>query len=47
VELSADIYVPDVTPAPAVILALGFGGSKESVVDQATDLVIAGFVVAA
>jgi len=47
VTLSADIYVPDITPAPAVILAHGFGGSKESVVDQATDLVNAGFVVAA
>ena len=47
VELSADIYIPDITPAPAVILAHGFGGSKESVTDQATDLVNAGFVVAA
>jgi ABC-2 type transport system ATP-binding protein len=47
VELSADIYLPDVTPAPAVILAHGFGGSKESVTDQALDLASAGFVVAA
>ena len=47
VELSADIYLPDVTPAPAVILAHGFGGSKESVADQALDLAGAGFVVAA
>ena len=47
VELDVDIYVPTITPAPAVILAHGFGGSKESVVDQATDLVNAGFVVAA
>jgi ABC-2 type transport system ATP-binding protein len=47
VEISADIYVPDVTPAPAVILAHGFGGSKESVADQASDLANAGFVVAA
>ena len=47
VELSADIYLPDVTPAPAVILAHGFGGSKESVTDQALDLAGAGFVVAA
>jgi ABC-2 type transport system ATP-binding protein len=47
VELSADIYVPDVTPAPAVILAHGFGGSKESVAEQAIDLADSGFVVAA
>lgn len=47
VELDADIYLPDVTPAPAVILAHGFGGSKESVTDQAIDLMNAGFVVAA
>jgi ABC-2 type transport system ATP-binding protein len=47
VGLSADIYLPDVTPAPAVILAHGFGGSKESVADQALDLAEAGFVVAA
>jgi len=47
VALAADIYVPAVTPAPAVILAHGFGGSKESVAEQASDLVDAGFVVAA
>ncbi len=47
VELSADVYVPEVTPAPAVILAHGFGGSKESVAEQAMDLAAAGFVVAA
>jgi len=47
VELSTDLYLPDVTPAPAVILAHGFGGSKESVTDQALDLAGAGFVVAA
>ena len=47
VELAADIYLPAVTPAPAVILAHGFGGSKESVTDQAIDLMNAGFVVAA
>jgi ABC-2 type transport system ATP-binding protein len=47
VVLSADLYIPDVTPAPAVILAHGFGGSKESVAEQALDLADAGFVVAA
>lgn len=47
VQLDADIYLPEVTPAPAVVLAHGFGGSKESVTDQAIDLMNAGFVVAA
>ena len=47
VQLDADIYVPATTPAPAVILAHGFGGSKESVTDQAIDLMNAGFVVVA
>ncbi|CAB4552639.1 MAG: alpha/beta fold hydrolase [Actinobacteria bacterium] len=47
VELSADLYVPDVTPAPAVVLAHGFGGSKGSVAEQANDLAAAGFVVVA
>lgn len=47
VQLVADIYVPAATPAPAVILAHGFGGSKDSVTDQAIDLKNAGFVVAA
>ena len=47
VQLAADIYVPATTPAPAVILAHGFGGSKDSVTDQAIDLMNAGFVVAA
>ena len=47
VRLSADLYLPAMTPAPAVILAHGFGGSKESVVEQAQDLAAAGFVVAA
>ncbi len=47
VQLDADIYLPEVTPAPAVILAHGFGGSKESVAEQAHDLANAGFVVAA
>jgi ABC-2 type transport system ATP-binding protein len=47
VELDADLYVPPVTPAPAVLLAHGFGGSKESVAEEAQLLVEAGFVVLA
>ncbi len=47
VQLATDLYLPDVTPAPAVVLAHGFGGSKDSVADQAIDLANAGFVVAA
>ena len=47
VELDVDLYVPAVTPAPAVILAHGFGGSKESVAEEAQQLADAGFVVLA
>lgn len=47
VELSADLWLPEVTPAPAVVLAHGFGGSKDSVAEQAQLLVDAGFVVLA
>lgn len=47
VELDADIYLPSTTPAPAVVLAHGFGGSKESVADEARFLVDQGFVVLA
>ena len=47
VELDADLYLPPSTPAPAVILAHGFGGSKESVAEQAQQLADAGFVVLA
>ena len=47
VSLAADIYLPARTPAPAVILAHGFGGSRLSVAGQAQQLAAAGFVVAA
>ena len=47
VELDVDLYVPAVTPAPAVILAHGFGGSKESAAEEAQQLADAGFVVLA
>jgi ABC-2 type transport system ATP-binding protein len=35
VSLDAAVYLPARTPAPAVVLAHGFGGSKESVVADA------------
>lgn len=47
ISLDADLYLPATTPAPAVILAHGFGGSKTSVVAQAKSLTDAGFVVLA
>ncbi|MFF0817623.1 alpha/beta fold hydrolase [Rhodococcus sp. NPDC003318] len=45
VRLDARLYLPERTPAPAVLLAHGFGGSKDSLAAQATDLAADGFVV--
>lgn len=45
VELDSRLYLPESLPAPAVILAHGFGGSKESVQTQAEELTGRGFVV--
>ncbi|MFP5369582.1 MAG: alpha/beta hydrolase family protein, partial [Actinomycetes bacterium] len=48
VELDTTLYLPasaDSTPAPAVVLAHGFGGSKQSVDTEAQDLAGRGFVV--
>jgi ABC-2 type transport system ATP-binding protein len=45
VRLDARLYRPAVTPAPAVLVAHGFGGSKNSVVAEATELAERGFVV--
>ncbi|MBD0323674.1 MAG: alpha/beta fold hydrolase, partial [Aldersonia sp.] len=45
VDLDASLLVPERTPAPAVLLAHGFGGSKESVAGQARQLARDGFVV--
>lgn len=47
VRLEADIYLPATTPAPAVVLAHGFGGSKDSVREDAEHLADRGFVVLA
>ena len=46
-NLDATLYVPAVTPAPAVLLAHGFGGSKTSVDLEARELAADGFVVLA
>ena len=47
VQLDVDVYVPETTPAPAVLLAHGFGGSKEGASEEAQLLVDAGYVVLA
>ena len=47
VRLDATIYLPAVTPAAAVLVAHGFGGSKDSVSAEATALAHRGFVVLA
>lgn len=46
-RLDATFYVPAVTPAPAVLLAHGFGGSKDSVAAQAQTLTRDGYAVLA
>ncbi|MET0195603.1 MAG: alpha/beta fold hydrolase, partial [Rhodococcus fascians] len=45
IDLDARLYVPEVTPAPAVLLAHGFGGDKLSVDGQARSLAADGFLV--
>lgn len=45
ISIDATLYVPATTPAPAVVLAHGFGGSKASTAEQAGQLQDAGFVV--
>ncbi len=47
VRLDTTLYVPDSTPAPAVLLAHGFGGDKQSVSAEATQLAKHGYVVLA
>src|SRR4051812_33615692 len=47
VELDTTLYVPSPTPAPAALVAHGFGGSKASVDADALDLAERGFVVLA
>ncbi|MEP6598374.1 MAG: alpha/beta fold hydrolase [Actinomycetota bacterium] len=47
VELDTTLYLPASTPAPAVLLAHGFGGSKRDLTSQATSLARHGYVVLA
>lgn len=47
VDIDARLYAPAVTPAPTVLLAHGFGGSKDSVDGQARDLAARGYTVLA
>ena len=47
VTLSADLYLPTQVPAPAVVLAHGFGGSKAAVAEEAAYLQERGFAVLA
>lgn len=47
VRLDTSLYLPQHTPAPAVLLAHGLGGTKASVDGQARSLARAGFVVLA
>ena len=47
IELDSTLYLPDTSPAPAVLVAHGFGGSKASVDTDARDLAARGFVVLA
>ncbi len=47
VRLDATVYRPAATPAPAVLVAHGFGGGKDSVSAEATALARRGFVVLA
>ena len=45
VNLDTDLYLPSKIPAPAILLAHGFGGSKESTSDEAKKLQDLGYVV--
>ena len=47
VALDATIYLPAITPAPAILLAHGFSGDKKSVATQAEELATHGYVVLA
>ncbi|SES18975.1 alpha/beta fold hydrolase [Actinokineospora terrae] len=47
VRVDTTLYLPETTPAPAVLVAHGFGGSKESVDSDARELAQRGFVALA
>jgi ABC-2 type transport system ATP-binding protein len=45
VKLDTSLYLPESTPAPAILLAHGFGGTKDSVAHEANKLASNGYVV--
>ena len=45
VKIDTTTFLPATVPAPAVLLAHGFGGDKNSVADDARELARKGFVV--
>ncbi|RZQ62999.1 alpha/beta fold hydrolase [Amycolatopsis suaedae] len=45
VQLDTTVFIPENTPAPAVLMPHGFGGSKNSVASDARELAERGFVV--
>ncbi|WP_370948533.1 alpha/beta fold hydrolase [Amycolatopsis sp. cg5] len=45
ISIDTTLYKPETTPAPAVLLAHGFGGDKNSVAADARELADRGFVV--
>lgn len=45
IQLDSTLFLPKITPAPAILLAHGFGGDKTSVVAQAKELANSGYVV--
>ncbi|RFA09288.1 hypothetical protein B7R54_08640 [Subtercola boreus] len=47
IQIDTDLYTPATTPAPAVLLAHGFGQTKADLAPEAEELQAAGFVVLA
>ncbi|WP_170210133.1 alpha/beta fold hydrolase [Saccharopolyspora antimicrobica] len=45
IQLDVTLYAPEETPAPTILLAHGFGGSKDDTAAQAHELVQRGFTV--
>src|SRR4051794_22603058 len=45
VKLDTTLYLPESTPAPAILLAHGFGGTKDSVAGEARTMAQHGYVV--
>ncbi|RIJ76461.1 alpha/beta fold hydrolase [Nakamurella silvestris] len=47
IDIDTTVYLPTTLPAPAIILAHGLGGTKDSVKDDAEDLARSGYLVLA